>query len=80
MSRLLVTGGMGFIGSAFVRRHLKAGDEVVVVDKLTYAGNPNNLRDHRDDPRLRFVKGDVCDRGLMDRVIADADAVVHFAA
>ena len=80
MSRLLVTGGMGFIGSAFVRRHLKAGDDVVVVDKLTYAGNPNNLRDHRDDPRLRFVKGDVCDRALLDRAIADADAVVHFAA
>ncbi len=81
MARLVVTGGMGFIGSAFVRRRLASKeDEVVVVDKLTYAGNPNNLKDHKDDPRLTFVKGDVCDRGLMDRVTKDADAVVHFAA
>ncbi|HYM40194.1 MAG TPA: dTDP-glucose 4,6-dehydratase [Thermoplasmata archaeon] len=81
MARLVVTGGMGFIGSNFVRRRLAAGrDDVVVVDKLTYAGNPTNLQDHRDDPRLAFVQGDVCDRGLMDRVVRGADAVVHFAA
>ena len=81
MARLVVTGGMGFIGSAFVRRRLEAGtDEVVVVDKLTYAGNPNNLRDHMDDPRLTFVQADVCDRTLMDDVVRGADAVVHFAA
>lgn len=81
MTRVLVTGGMGFIGSAFVRRRLTSTqDEVVVVDKLTYAGNPNNLKDHKDDPRLTFVKGDVCDRPLMDRVAKDTDAVVHFAA
>lgn len=81
MARLVVTGGMGFIGSAFVRRRLaSAHDEIVVVDKLTYAGNPNNLKDAKDDPRLTFVKGDVCDRSLMDRVAKGADAVVHFAA
>ena len=81
MARLVVTGGMGFIGSAFVRRRLKTTkDEIVVIDKLTYAGNPNNLRDYKDDPRLTFVKGDVCDRALMDRLATDADAVVHFAA
>ncbi len=81
MARLVVTGGMGFIGSTFVRRRLASKkDEVVVVDKLTYAGNPNNLKDHKDDPRLTFVQGDVCDRGLMDRVVKGADAVVHFAA
>src|SRR3990170_695317 len=81
MARLVVTGGRGFIGSAFVRRRLAAGkDDVVVVDKLTYAGNPNNLRDHKDDRRLTFVKGDVCDRALMDGLAKDADAVVHFAA
>ncbi len=81
MARLVVTGGMGFIGSAFVRRRLAAGkDDVVVVDKLTYAGNPNNLKDSREDPHLAFVQGDVCDRALMDRVVRDADAVVHFAA
>ena len=50
MTRLVVTGGMGFIGSCFVRRRLATGkDEVVVVDKLTYAGNPNNLKDYKDD-------------------------------
>ena len=81
MARLVVTGGMGFIGSAFARRRLRDhGDEVVVVDKLTYAGNPNNLKDFKDDKRLTFVQGDVCDRALMDRVVRDADAVVHFAA
>src|SRR2546426_41930 len=69
MARLVVTGGMGFIGSCFVRRRLAAGkDEVVVVDKLTYAGNPNNLKDYKDDRNLTFVQGDVCDRKLMDRV------------
>ncbi len=81
MARLVVTGGMGFIGSAFVRRRLAAGqDEIVVVDKLTYAGNPSNLKDYKDDPHLAFVQGDVCDRALMDRAVRDADAVVHFAA
>ncbi len=81
MARLVVTGGMGFIGSAFVRRRLAAGkDDVLVVDKLTYAGNPTNLKDFKDDPHLTFVKADVCDRALMDRLTKDADAVVHFAA
>src|SRR6266705_996092 len=81
MARLVVTGGMGFIGSCFVRRRLAAGkDEVVVVDKLTYAGNPNNLTDYKDDRNLTFVQGDVCDRKLMDRVAKSADALVHFAA
>src|SRR3990170_3107985 len=81
MARLVVTGGMGFIGSAFVRRRLRAGqDDVTVVDKLTYAGNPNNLKEFKDDRHLTFVRGDVCDRDVMDRVTKDADAVVHFAA
>jgi len=81
MARLVVTGGMGFIGSAFVRRRLSVGgDEIVVVDKLTYAGNPNNLKEFKDDSRLTFLRGDVCDRALMDRVAKGADAVVHFAA
>ncbi len=81
MARLVVTGGMGSIGSAFVRRRLTSThDEVVFVDKLTYAGNPNNLRDFLGDPRLTFVKGDICDRAPMERVVQDADAVVHFAA
>src|SRR5438034_365728 len=81
MARLVVTGGMGFIGSCFVRRRLAVGeDEISVVDKLTYAGNPENLKDYAEDRRLRFARGDVCDRTLMDRVMKGADAVVHFAA
>lgn len=81
MARLVVTGGMGFIGSAFVRRRLSAGnDEILVVDKLTYAGNPNNLKAFKDDPRLTFLRGDVCDRALMDRHTRGVDAVIHFAA
>jgi dTDP-glucose 4,6-dehydratase len=81
MARLVVTGGMGFIGSNFVRRRLASKqDEVLVIDKLTYAGNPNNLKEFKDDPRLTFVHGDVCDRALMDRVVRGADAVIHFAA
>ncbi len=81
MGKLVVTGGMGFIGSAFVRRRLASReDEIVVVDKLTYAGNPNNLKEVREDPKLTFVRGDVCDRALMDKVARGADAVVHFAA
>src|SRR5437870_11567528 len=81
MARLVVTGGMGFIGSCFVRRRLATGkDEVVVVDKLTYAGNPNNLKDYKDDRNLTFVQGDVCDRKLMDRITKSAEALVHFAA
>ncbi len=81
MGRLVVTGGMGFIGSCFARRRLEAGlDEVVVVDKLTYAGNLDNLKAHRKDPHLTFVKGDVCNRALMHRVTCGADALVHFAA
>src|SRR5438132_11974296 len=81
MARLVVTGGMGFIGSCFVRRRLATGmDEIVVVDRLTYAGNPNNLKEYKDDRNLTFVQGDVCDRKLMDRVTKSADALVHFAA
>ena len=81
MARLVVTGGMGFIGSCFVRRRLAAGgDEVLVVDKLTYAGNQDNLKDYADDRRLTFAQGDVCDRNFMDRVTKDVDSVVHFAA
>lgn len=76
--RILVTGGAGFIGSHFVRRRLDAGVEVTVLDALTYAGNRSNLP--ADHDRLRFVHGDVCDRPTVDRVLADCDAIVHFAA
>ncbi len=68
--RIVVTGGAGFIGSNFVRHVLAEhpADEIVVLDKLTYAGNLENLRDVADDPRYSFVKGDICDPEVVDRV------------
>jgi dTDP-glucose 4,6-dehydratase len=84
--RLLVTGGAGFIGSHYVRTVLGDAwggprpDAVVVLDKLTYAGNLRNLDPVSDEPRLRFVQGDICNAPLVDRLVGDADVVVHFAA
>ena len=79
---ILVTGGAGFIGSNFVRHVLRAhpDDRVVNLDALTYAGNPENLRDVEADPRYRFVKGDIGDQALVREVMAGVDAVVHMAA
>ena len=80
--KILVTGGAGFIGSNFVRHVLTAhpDDSVVNLDKLTYAGNPENLRDIEADPRYRFVKGDICDAALVRELMTGMDAVVHLAA
>jgi dTDP-glucose 4,6-dehydratase len=81
--RFLVTGGMGFIGSNFVRHLLSTGGKdlkVVNLDKLTYAGNPDNLKDLAKDKRHVFVKGDICDRKVVERVMKGCDVVVHFAA
>jgi dTDP-glucose 4,6-dehydratase len=84
--RYLVTGGAGFIGSHYVRSLLTSGwtsadvTSVTVLDSLTYAGNRANLDPVAQDPRLTFVHGDICDSDLVDGLIADADAVVHFAA
>jgi dTDP-glucose 4,6-dehydratase len=79
---VLVTGGAGFIGSNFVRHALGVDGAVRVtnLDALTYAGNLASLADVADDPRYRFVHGDVCDAALVDELVADVDAVVHFAA
>jgi dTDP-glucose 4,6-dehydratase len=79
---VLVTGGAGFIGSNLVRHALASDDSVRVttLDALTYAGNLSSLRDLDDHPRHRFVRGDVCDPRVVDRLVADADAVVHLAA
>ena len=80
--KLLVTGGAGFIGSNFIRHVLAGhpGDAVVNLDKLTYAGNPENLADVAADPRYRFVQGDICDADLVRDVARGVDAVVNFAA
>lgn len=84
--KLLVTGGAGFIGSHYVRTALRGAwggvepERVVVLDALTYAGNVENLAPVRDDDRLEVVVGDILDRELVDKLVAEADAVVHFAA
>jgi dTDP-glucose 4,6-dehydratase len=81
MSRLLVTGGAGFIGSTYVRRHLaeNPGDEVVVLDKLTYAGRRENL-EGPDEQRVSFLEGDIADPDVVARAVAGCDAIVNFAA
>ncbi|MEE1943114.1 dTDP-glucose 4,6-dehydratase [Streptomyces sp. TRM 70361] len=84
--RIVVTGGAGFIGSHFVRQAVTgaytdgSAPEVVVLDKLTYAGNRANLAQVQDDPRLTFVHGDICDRALVAEILQGGDLVVHFAA
>ncbi|MCZ0985306.1 dTDP-glucose 4,6-dehydratase [Streptomyces diastatochromogenes] len=83
-TRILVTGGAGFIGSHYVRTLLGPADPgdvaVTVLDKLTYAGNPANLDAVGDHPGFAFVKGDICDAELVDELLARHDEVVHFAA
>ena len=84
--KMLVTGGAGFIGSHYVRNvlgdcwGLDSPESVVVLDKLTYAGTTTNLTEVLDDPRLRFVEGDILDRALVDDLMGKVDVVVHFAA
>lgn len=80
--RILVTGGAGFIGSNFVRLVLNAHPDyrIINLDKLTYAGNLENLADCARLDRYSFVQGDICDASLVARLMAAADAVVHFAA
>ena len=84
--RLLVTGGAGFIGSHYVRSVLSGAwggsvpEQLVVLDKFTYAGNIENLTPVLGDERLRVVEGDILDRPHVDRLMAEVDAVVHFAA
>jgi len=82
VKRLLVTGGAGFIGSNFVRYILSKHPsyQVVVLDKLTYAGNLANLADVAGNPKYRFVRGDICDQQLVDGLMAEVDAVINFAA
>jgi dTDP-glucose 4,6-dehydratase len=79
--RVLVTGGAGFIGSHLVDLLLERGStDVVVLDKLTYAGSRSNLAHHEGDPRFRFVRGDVADPDAVAPLVSDATRVVHAAA
>ncbi len=80
--KLLVTGGSGFIGSNFIRYWLKQHplDNIVNLDKLTYAGNPENLIEYKHDARYAFVQGDICDRKVVDEIMKEVDIVIHFAA
>lgn len=80
--KLLVTGGAGFIGSNFVHYILKTYPdyEVVNLDLLTYAGNLENLKELEENPRHKFVKGDICDAKLVDELVKDVDIIVNFAA
>lgn len=80
--RLLVTGGAGFIGSNFILYWMKnhPEDSVVNFDKLTYAGNLENLKDVADNRQYSFIRGDICDAGAVNSALSGIDTVVHFAA
>jgi dTDP-glucose 4,6-dehydratase len=79
---ILVTGGAGFIGSNFVKYWLNKypQDNITNLDKLTYAGNLQNLKDIENNPNYKFVKGDICDKDLVMKLTKDVDLIVHFAA
>lgn len=80
--KLLVTGGAGFIGSNFIHYILQKYPDykIVNLDKLTYAGNLENLKSVENNSNYKFVKGDICDAELVNELVKDVDAVVHFAA
>jgi dTDP-glucose 4,6-dehydratase len=82
LTRLLVAGAAGFIGSNFVRglRRARPEVEITVLDKLTYAGNLANLTELEGQPGYRFVQGDICDQSLVNSLAAEVDAIVNFAA
>ncbi len=80
--KVLVTGGAGFIGSNFVRYFLEKypSYSIVNLDKLSYAGNLDNLADLRENPRHRFVRGDINDKPLVDQLSQETETIIHFAA
>jgi len=80
--KILVTGGAGFIGSNYIKYHLSKNpnDTIINLDKLTYAGNLNNLKDINNNPNYSFVKGDIGDTNLLNQVLPNIDTIVNFAA
>lgn len=80
--KILVTGGAGFIGSNFIRYWLKnnPADFIINLDKLTYAGNLDSLKDISNNPNYKFVQGDICDSALVNELSQGIDLIVHFAA
>ena len=82
MKTYLVTGGAGFIGSNYIRYMLKKHKDVEILnlDKLTYAGNLDNLKDIEENSRYTFIKGDICDEVLVNQIMTGVDVVVNFAA
>jgi dTDP-glucose 4,6-dehydratase len=80
--KLLITGGAGFIGSNFVRYWIQKypNDQIINLDKLTYAGNKNSLKDVENNPNYQFIKGDICDKNLVNDLVKQVDTIVHFAA
>ncbi len=80
--KYLITGGAGFIGSNFIRILLRENEDIKIVnlDKLTYSGNLENLKDVENDPRYTFIHGDICNYELVSKIMKDVDIVVNFAA
>ena len=82
--RILVTGGAGFIGSNYIKHILNKSNnddlQVLVLDKLTYAGTLENLNEVMDKPNLEFIQGDICDSNIVEKLISNCDRVINFAA
>ena len=81
-NNILITGGYGFIGSNFIRYMLEKYTDINIInlDALTYAGNPENLKEINNDPRFTFVKGDIRNKNIVDKLMKQCDAIIHFAA
>ena len=80
--KLLVTGGAGFIGANFIHYWLENNpeDSIINLDSLTYAGNLENLKGCEGNPNYKFIKGDICDKDLVNDIVKEVDLIVHFAA